>query len=275
MSGEAGSRAHLTLPGNQEALLERIVAIGKPVVLVVFSGRPLVLSWAHEHVDGILEAWFPGTEAGHALTALLYGDVSPSGRLPMSFPWTEGQEPLYYNQFPTGRPAMAADLTTPPGPATRFVSRYIDVANNALYPFGYGLSYTTFDYADVKLSRTTVPLRDVHPDGKTVLTVTATVRNTGPKPSSTVVQCYVGNRGDSLEQPIRSLKGFKRVTLAAGESQTITFPLRFDELAFFDNAGQERVEPSDYTVWVGSDSDATLSGHFTVDLEPHRNTQPR
>jgi beta-glucosidase len=265
MSGEAGSRAHLTLPGNQQALLERIVAIGKPVVLVVFSGRPLVLTWAHEHVDGILEAWFPGTEAGHALTAVLYGDVSPSGRLPMSFPRTEGQEPLYYNQFPTGRPAMAADLTIPPGPATRFVSRYIDVSNDALYPFGYGLSYTTFNYTDVRLSRTTVPFRDVHPDGKALVTVTATVRNIGTKPSATVVQCYVGNRGDSLEQPMRSLKGFRRVTLAPGETQTITFPLRFDELAFFDNAGQERIEPSDYTVWVGGDSGATSSAHFTVE----------
>lgn len=265
MSGEAGSRAHLTLPGNQEALLERIAAIGKPVVLVVFSGRPLVLTWAHEHVDGIVEAWFPGTEAGHALTAMLYGDVSPSGRLPMSFPWTEGQEPLYYNQFPTGRPAMTADLNAPPGPATRFLSRYIDAPNSALYPFGYGLSYTTFDYGDVKLSRSTIPLREIHPDGKALVTVTATVRNTGTRPSSTVVQCYVGNRGDSLEQPMRSLKGFKRFTLAPGESQTITFPLRFDEIAFFDNSGEERVEPSDYTVWVGGDSDATSSARFTIE----------
>lgn len=264
MSGEAGARAHLTLPGNQQALLERIVATGKPVVLVIFSGRPLVLTWAHEHVDSILEAWFPGTEAGHALVAVLYGDVSPSGRLPMSFPWTEGQEPLYYNQFPTGRPAGDADLTIPPGPTSRFVSRYIDAPNAALYPFGYGLSYSTFDYADVKVSRTTIPMREIHPDAKTLVTVTATVRNTGAKPSSTVVQCYVGDRGDSLEQPTRSLKGFERVELAPGESKTITFPLRFEELAFFDNTGRQRVEPSDYTVWVGGDSNATASAAFAV-----------
>ncbi len=173
MSGEAGSRAHLTLPGNQQALLERIVATGKPVVLVVFSGRPLVLTWAHEHVDGILEAWFPGTEAGHALAAVLYGDVSPSGRLPMSFPVTEGQEPLYYNQFPTGRPALGADLSAPPGPTTRFLSRYIDAPNDALYPFGFGLSYTTFDYSNVKLSRATVPLDEIHDDAKALVMVTA------------------------------------------------------------------------------------------------------
>lgn len=264
MSGEAGSRAHLTLPGNQQALLERIVAIGKPVVLIVFSGRPLVLAWEHEHVDGILEAWFPGTEAGHALTAVLYGDVSPSGRLPMSFPWSEGQEPLYYNQFPTGRPPLSADLTMPPGPTTRFLSRYIDAPNTALYPFGYGLSYTTFEYTDAKVSRSKIPIHEIHNDGKTLVTVTATARNTGTKPSSTVVQCYVGNRGDSLEQPTRSLKGFQRITLAPGESKTVTFPLRFDELAFFDNAGRELVEPSEYTVWVGGDSNAASSTHFAV-----------
>jgi len=268
MSGEAGSRAHLTLPGNQQALLERIVAIGKPVILIIFSGRPLVLTWAHDHVDGILEAWFPGTEAGHALTAVLYGDVSPSGHLPMSFPQTEGQEPLYYNQFPTGRPALAADLNTPPGPKTRFLSRYIDAPNDALYPFGFGLSYTTFSYTDVKVSSASILMREVHRDGKPLIVVSAIVRNTGTKPSSTVVQCYVGNRGDSLEQPMRSLKGFERVTLAPGESRTVTFPLRFGEIAFFDNAGQERVEPSGYTVWVGGDSEATASAHFTVRREP-------
>jgi beta-glucosidase len=215
-------------------------------------------------VDGILEAWFPGTEAGHALTAVLYGDVSPSGRLPMSFPWTEGQEPLYYSQFPTGRPAMTADLNIPLGPTTRFLSRYIDAPNSALYPFGYGLSYTTFDYADVNVSRATLPLAEIHPNGETLVTVLATVRNTGKMPSSTVVECYVGNRGDSLEQPTRSLKGLQRVMLAPGESRTVRFPLRFDELAFFDNAGKERVEPSNYTVWVGGDSDATLSARFSI-----------
>lgn len=265
MSGEAGSRAHLTLPGNQQALLERIVAVGKPVVLLVFSGRPLVLTWAHQHVDGILEAWFPGTEAGHALAAVLYGDVSPSGRLPMSFPVTEGQEPLYYNQFPTGRPALDADLDVPPTSTTRFVSRYIDTPNAALYPFGYGLSYTTFAYSNVKLSRVSLPVREAQAGAKALITVTATVQNTGARASSTVVQCYLGNRGASLEQPTRSLKGFQRVTLAPGESKSLIFELGYDELAFFDNSGRQRVEPSEYTVWVGGDSNATASARFTVE----------
>ena len=158
MSGEAGSRAYLDLPGNQEQLLEEVVAAGKPVVLVVFSGRPLVLDWAASHVTAILEVWFPGTEAGNALADILYGDVSPSGKLPMSFPRAVGQEPLYYNQFPTGRPATGIDLSKPPDGDTRFFSRYIDVPNSALFPFGYGLSYTNFSYSNVKVSKPSIPL---------------------------------------------------------------------------------------------------------------------
>ena len=139
MSGEAGSRAHLDLPGNQEALLERVAAVGKPVVLLVFSGRPLVLTSAVQHAQSILEVWYPGTEGGHALARVLYGDVAPSGKLTMSFPQTEGQEPLYYNQLPTGRPPYSADLSQPPGSKSRFLSRYIDAPNAALFPFGFGL----------------------------------------------------------------------------------------------------------------------------------------
>ncbi len=141
MSGEAGSRAELDLPGNQRELLERLAATGKPIVLLVFSGRPLVLTSAAQHAQAILEVWFPGIEAGDAIAHLLYGDVAPSGKLPMSFPVTVGQEPLYYNQFPTGRPANNADLSKPPGADSRFISRYIDAPNAALFPFGFGLSY--------------------------------------------------------------------------------------------------------------------------------------
>lgn len=264
MSGEAGARAHLDLPGNQKLLLERIVAIGKPVVLVVFSGRPLVLTWAAQHVNAILEAWFPGTEAGHALARVLYGDVAPSGKLPMSFPYTEGQEPLYYNQLPTGRPAGDADLIQPPTANTRFVSRYIDAPNAALFPFGFGLSYATFAYSNVAVSRAAVPIQEVHPGATSVVIATATVRNTGSRPATEVAQCYVRNRGASLEQPVRSLQGFARVTLAPGESKQVAFPLGFAELSFFDNSGHARVEPTDYTVWIGSDSTASSEAHFHI-----------
>ena len=264
MSGEAGSRAHLNLPGNQQALLERITSQGKPVVLLVFSGRPLVLTWAAQHVTSILEIWYPGTEAGHAIARVLYGDVSPSGKLPMSFPQTEGQEPIYYNQFPTGRPAYNADLTQPPGPKSRFVSRYIDAPNAPLFPFGFGLSYSTFSYSSITLSRETVPLKETNPAAKSLIVATVTVMNTGSRTATEVVQCYVGNRGASLEQPLRSLQGFSRVTLAPGESKSVRFPLGFSELSFFDNSGRSVIEPTNYTVWIGADSLASNEAHFRI-----------
>ncbi len=265
MSGEAGARAHLDLPGNQQQLLERIVSLGKPVVLLVFSGRPLVLAWAAQHAAAILEAWFPGTEAGNALADVLYGDVAPSGKLPMSFPWTEGQEPLYYNQLPTGRPAESADLSQPPGPKSRFISRYIDAPNAALFPFGFGLSYTSFRYAGVSVSRNAIPLREAGSKRQAaLLTATATVTNTGSVAATETVQCYVGNRGASLEQPVRSLQGFTRVTLAPGESKQVSFPLGFGELSFFTNAGVAMIEPTSYTVWIGGDSLAAQAARFDI-----------
>jgi beta-glucosidase len=264
MSGEAGSRAHLDLPGNQQALLDRIAALNKPTVLLVFSGRPLVLTRAATQVQSILEAWFPGTEAGHAIARILYGDVAPSGKLPMSFPYTEGQEPVYYNQLPTGRPANNADLTQPPGPKSRFVSRYIDAPNAALFPFGFGLSYTTFSYSEVTLSRNTVPLKEALPKAASLVVATATVTNAGKVTATEAVQCYVGNRGTSLEQPARSLQGFTRIILAPGESRQVTFPLGFDQLSFFDNFGHSVIEPSEYTVWIGGSSLASDSSHFRI-----------
>ena len=264
MSGEAGSRAHLDLPGNQQALLDRIAALNKPTILIVFSGRPLVLTHAATEAQSILEAWFPGTEAGHALARVLYGDVAPSGKLPMSFPHTEGQEPLYYNQLPTGRPANNADLTQPPGPKSRFISRYIDAPNAALFPFGFGLSYTTFAYSPVTLSRNTIPLRQATPKSTPLIIATTTVTNTGKLSATEVVQCYVGNRGASLEQPVRSLQGFLRVTLAPGESKQVSFPLGFSELSFFDNSGRQVIEPTEYTVWIGGDSLASNAAQFSI-----------
>ncbi|WP_158882334.1 beta-glucosidase BglX [Rhodanobacter sp. L36] len=265
MSGEAGSRAKLDLPGNQQKLLQEITATGKPVVLLVFSGRPLVLDWAAQHVPAIMAVWFPGTEAGSAVSNVLFGDTVPSGKLTMSFPRVVGQEPLYYNQFPTGRPAGDADLSQPPLGATRFVSRYIDVPNDALFPFGYGLSYTTFGYSGVRVSRSSLPLAEANrSSAKKLISVTATVKNTGSREGTEVAQLYVRNLGTSVEQPVRSLQGFQRVTLKPGESRQLTFELGFPELSFYNNDSQPVIEATHYTVWVGGSSQATDHAEFEV-----------
>jgi len=265
MSGEAGSRSRLDLPGNQQKLLEAVVATGRPAVLVVFSGRPLVLDWAAEHVPAIVEAWFPGTEAGSALARVLTGEVVPSGKLPMSFPRAVGQEPLYYNELPTGRPPVSMDPDHPKASDERFLSRYIDVPNSALFPFGFGLSYTTFAYSGVSVSRAAVPLAEAqNAAAKELLVATATVKNTGTRAATETVQCYVRNLGASLSQPERSLQGFARVTLEPGESKQVSFPLGFRELSFYTNAGQPVVEPTRYTVWIGGSSKADQSASFAV-----------
>ncbi|MDR3772044.1 MAG: glycoside hydrolase family 3 N-terminal domain-containing protein [Terracidiphilus sp.] len=265
MSGEAGSRAYLDLPGNQEQLLEEVAAAGKPVVLVVFSGRPLVLNWAAENVSAILETWFPGTEAGHAIANVLYGDVSPSGKLPMSFPRAVGQEPLYYNQFPTGRPPVGLDLSQAPGGDSRFFSRYIDAPNSALFPFGYGLSYSSFAYRDITVSKSSIPLAEALANRSSALVeATATVTNTGDRAATEVVQCYVRNLGASIEQPVRSLKGFERVTLAPGESKQVSFPLGFKELSFYNIESRPTIEATHYTVWIGGSSLADQQAAFEV-----------
>lgn len=265
MSGEAGSRTNLDLPGNQQQLLEAVAATGKPVVLLIFSGRPLVLNWAARHIPAIMEVWFPGTEAGNAIANLLYGDVSPSGKLPMSFPRAVGQEPLYYNQFPTGRPPTGIDLSKPPTGDSRFFSRYIDLPNDALFPFGYGLSYSNFSYRDVKVSRTSIPLPQALANRSTpLLEATATVTNTGDRTATEVVQCYVRNLGASIEQPVRSLKGFQRVILAPGESKQVSFPLGFKELSFFNLESSPTIEATHYTVWIGGSSLADQEAVFEV-----------
>jgi beta-glucosidase len=250
MSGEAASRAHLNLPGNQQSLLEAIVATGKPVVLLVFSGRPLVLDWAASHVPAIMEVWFPGVETGPAIVETLFGTVPPSGKLTMSFPRAVGQEPLYYSEFPTGRPEQ-----TPPV-ETKYVSKYLDVPNSALFPFGYGLSYTTFAYSDVKVSAPSVSV------AAPAVHAMATVTNTGRRPGTEIVQCYVRIRGASVEQPVRGLKGFQRVTLNPGESKSVDFPLGFDELSFFNAHSRRVIEAADYTVFIGGSSTADQSADF-------------
>src|ERR1700761_5029357 len=265
MSGEAASRAHLDLPGNQKQLLEAVVATGKPVVLLVFSGRPLVLDWAAQHVPAIMEVWFPGVETGPAIAGTLFGDVAPSGKLTMSFPRAVGQEPLYYNQLPTGRPIQHADPAHPGYVEMKYVSRYLDVPNDALFPFGHGLTYSTFGYSGVSLSTQSVSAASIMRDRRSQPVIaTATVTNTGKRRATEIVQCYVNIRGASTEQPVRNLKGFARVTLDPGESQAVHFPLGFEELSFYNVKVQRVVEPADYTVYIGGSSTATNAAHFTT-----------
>src|ERR1700678_3714812 len=265
MSGEAASRAHLDLPGNQEKLLEAVVATGKPVVLLIFSGRPLVLDWAAQHVPAIMEVWFPGVETGPAIAGTLFGDVAPSGKLTMSFPRAVGQEPLYYNQLPTGRPVQHADPAHPGYVEMKYVSRYLDVPNDALFPFGHGLTYSTFSYSGVSLWTKSISAASLMREQKSQpMVATATVTNTGKRRATEIVQCYVEIRGASTEQPVRNLKGFTRVTLDPGQSQTVHFPLGFGELCFYNAKVQHVVEPADYPVYIGGSSTATNAAHFTT-----------
>ncbi|MGC9159559.1 MAG: fibronectin type III-like domain-contianing protein, partial [Terracidiphilus sp.] len=186
-------------------------------------------------------------------------------KLPMSFPRAVGQEPLYYSEFPTGRPPFGADLSKPPGPDTRFISRYIDVPNDALFPFGYGLSYTKFAYSGVTLSRTSVPLDEARQNAaEKLITATATVKNVGGRTGAEVVECYIRDLGTSLEQPVRRLSGFARITLKPGESRTVSFNLGFPELSFYTNAGKATIEPSHYTVWIGGSSLAARHAEFDI-----------
>jgi beta-glucosidase len=264
MEGEASSRTKLGFTGAQEQLLEAVVATGKPVVLVVLAGRPLELKWASEHVPAILEAWSPGIEAGPAVADVLFGDVNPSGKLPASLPRAVGQEPLYYAQLPTGRPAHGDLSRLPKNAEDKFVSRYVDEENSALYPFGWGLSYTRFSYSQPTISRAEVPLREVLNERKPVVTVAVDVKNTGGVAGTEVVQLYIRNTDASVEQPVRELKGFARVTLAAGETKNVTFPLGFDELNFYNVDVKPTVEATTYTIWVGGSSLATAETSLKV-----------
>lgn len=260
MTGEAASRSELGLPGNQQQLLEAVVKTGKPVVLLVFSGRPLVLNWAAQNVDAIVEAWFPGVQAGPALVRTLYGDNNPSGKLTASFPRAVGQEPLYYNALNTGRPIPER---VPPGGQLKYFSRYIDQASTALYPFGFGLSYTTFAYSPVTLSASTFNAADLN-SGKAKITVTTEVKNTGALAGEEVVQLYINQRGTSVARPIRELKGFQRVALQPGESKKVSFALGHDELAFWNVDMKSVVEPAALKVWVAGNSVDGTPAELTI-----------
>lgn len=248
MSGEAASRSSMKLPGIQEEMLEAAVASGKPVVLVLENGRPLDISWAAQHVPAILESWFPGTEGGNAVADVLLGDVNPGGKLPVSWAHSAGEEPLYYNH----------NLTHEPEDRPNFTSRYWDVASKPLYPFGYGLSYTTFKFENLKLSKSSLKAGDA-------TEVQVDVTNTGKVAGDAVAQVYIHQRWGSASRPVRQLEGFKRVALNPGETQTLKFTLGKDELQFWDPPSKKWVvEPSTFDVWAGEDSTASLHAELTV-----------
>lgn len=257
MSGESFSRTNLDLPGNQRDLLKAVLATGKPVVLVSFSGRPLTLPWEAEHVPAMLEAWFPGVQAGPALANVLLGDVAPSGRLTASFPRSVGQLPLYYNRLGTGRPAPTD------APNQRFVSTYFDERTSPLFPFGHGLTYTTFAYSNPKLISGPVSARDLNSGGATIQ-IEATVTNTGSRSGTEVAQLYIRERGTSVARPIRELKGYERLTLAPGESRTVRFTLTGKDLAFWNLEMKHVAEPCELTVWVAPDAEAGTPATTTI-----------
>jgi len=264
MTGEAASRAHLGLPGNQEQLLEAVAATGKPIILVVFSGRPLGLGWAAEHVPAFLQAWFPGVQAGPALVRVLFGDVNPSGKLTVSMPRSVGQEPLYYNALNTGRPADGVDLTRPPTDNhEKYHARYVDEQNTALFPFGFGLSYTTFSYSPLELSTTQLSADALNREAA-ALRVSTTVTNSGTRAGDEVVELYLRLRGTSVSLPVRDLEGFQKITLAPGKSQRVDFTIGRNELAFWNIDMQELVEPASATVWIGPNSAEGQSADFVI-----------
>jgi beta-glucosidase len=248
MSGEAASRTSLALPGKQQKLLEAVVATGKPVVVVLVNGRPLDISWASEHVAAILEVWYPGTEGGNAIADLLFGDANPGGKLPVTWPRNEGQVPIYY----------AHNLTHQPDSAPGFTSRYWDIPSTPLYPFGYGLSYSKFAFSNLKMAKSTILA------GET-LYASVDVENTSDREGTEVAQLYIHQQSGSASRPVRELKDFERVTLAAHEKKTVHFSLSKDELSFWSPDEKKWVEePETFDLWAGPDSTASLHATFRV-----------
>jgi beta-glucosidase len=247
MSGEYASRASLTLPGKQQLLLESVAAVGKPVTLVLINGRPLDITWASTHVASILEAWFPGVQGGNAIADLLFGDANPAGKLPVSWPRNVGQEPLYYNR----------NLTQVHEDSPKFASYYWDEPQFPLYRFGFGLSYSNFTFSHLKLSSTVL--------GQSGLDVSVNVGNTSSRAGDEVVELYTHQRSGTASRPSRELKGFERIALKPGETQTVTLHLSPADLSFWSPATHQRsTEASTYDVWVGDTSSATEHTQFDV-----------
>ncbi len=251
MSGEASSRSDINLPENQKELLEALLATGKPLVMVLFTGRPLTISWEKENVPAILNVWFAGSEAGDAIADVLLGKVNPSGKLSTTFPQNVGQIPIYYNHKNTGRPLAEGKWFS------KFRSNYLDVSNDPLFPFGFGLSYTTFDYKNLKLSGSSL-----NSDGQ--LKVSVEVTNSGNFDGAEVVQLYLRDLVGSVTRPVKELKGFQKVSLKKGETRTVEFTLTEKDLQFYNSELKLVSEPGDFKVFVGTNSSSTLEAGFVL-----------
>jgi beta-glucosidase len=251
MSGESSSRTQLTIPQTQRQLLDALLKTGKPVVLLLFAGRPMVITEEAEKVPAILNVWFGGSEAGDAIADVLFGEASPGGKLTTTFPLNEGQIPIYYNYKNTGRPLEQGKWFT------KFRSNYLDVPNEPLFPFGYGLSYTTFTYGEVTLDRSVMSLHDT-------LRVSVPVTNTGTREGAEVVQLYIRDKAASLTRPVKELKGFQKINLKPGETRTVVFAITREHLSFYNHNLQWVCEPGDFEVMVGGNSADVRARTFTV-----------
>ena len=251
MSGESSSRTDLNIPDVQRTLLAALLKTGKPVVLTLFTGRPLTLEWENENVPAILNVWFGGSEAAYAISDVLFGDVSPSGKLTMTFPKNVGQIPLYYNHKNTGRPLAEGRWFS------KFLSNYLDVDNEPLYPFGYGLSYTDFEYGDIELSAQ-------HKERGKSVTASITVTNVGERDGAEVVQLYIRDVVGSITRPVKELKGFRKIFLRAGERETVTFDITDDMLSFYDYDLNRVAEQGDFDIMIGADSRTVKTARLTL-----------
>lgn len=241
MSGESSSRSNIEIPAIQQDLLKALLKTGKPVVLVLFTGRPLVLKWENDNVPAILNVWFGGSEAGYAIADVLFGNVNPSGKLSTTFPQNVGQVPIFYNQKNTGRPLEEGKWFS------KFRSNYLDVSNDPVYPFGYGLSYTSFSYSDIQLSNTSLK-------GKQTLTASVTVTNTGKYDGKEVVQLYIRDIVGSVTRPVKELKGFQKIELKAGETKTVSFSITPEDLKFYNYDLKYDWEAGDFEIMIGGNS---------------------
>jgi beta-glucosidase len=252
MSGESSSRTNLDIPQIQKELLKALLKTGKPVILVMFTGRPLTIQEEVETVPAILNVWFPGSEAGLAISDVLFGDVNPSGKLTATFPRNVGQIPIYYNHKNTGRP-----LNNDEGNFEKFRSNYLDVRNEPLFPFGYGLSYTQFEYSNLKLSANQMAMTgDIE--------VTVNVKNSGNYDGKEVVQLYIRDLVGSVTRPVKELKGFQKIEMKKGETKTVTFKVTVDDLKFYNYNLDFVAEPGQFEVFVGTNSDTTMKAGFEL-----------